>query len=232
MRVKSKWHKTQVKTIEDIGGAMAFICWRITKNHLEDLINEGFVIEKEQVFDVIAEYLCFLIQSIDRLVFNTLSNEQRQELIHKLAKQSAFYYQENKTERIGEGNHWKIFINTYNQRSQDYSNYDFIGNEPDYRFLRYFGEKIKLAMTDVDEKWIVQQMVEIQAPKAFKKIAQSVDDLVSVDKIISKEEKPSKRRKKSLALNANQHAKICNTRINPQAIILFRDFCITHNSPP
>jgi hypothetical protein len=41
-----------LKTIEDIGGAMAFICWRITKNHLEDLINEGFVIEKEQVFDV------------------------------------------------------------------------------------------------------------------------------------------------------------------------------------
>jgi hypothetical protein len=42
-------------------------------------------------------------------------------------------------------------------------------------------------MTDVDAKWIVQQMIEIQAPKAFKKIAQSVDDLVSVDKIISKE---------------------------------------------
>jgi len=188
MRVKSKWHKSQVKTIEDIGGAMAFICWRITKNHLEDLINEGFVIEKEQVFDVITEYLCFLIQSIDRLVFKTLNSKQRQELINKLAKQSAFYYQENKTERIGEGNHWKSFINTYNQRSQDYSDYEFIGNEPNYRFLRYFGEKIKLAMTDVDEKWIVQQMVEIQAPKAFKKISQSVDDLVSVDKIISKKQ--------------------------------------------
>jgi hypothetical protein len=50
--------------------------------------------------------------------------------IHKLAKQSAFYYQENKTERIGEGNHWKVFINTYNQRSQDYSDYGFISNEP------------------------------------------------------------------------------------------------------
>ena len=197
MRVKSKWHKTQVKTIEDMGGAMAFICWRITKNHLEDLINEGFVIEKEQVFDVITEYLCFLIHSIDRLVFKTLNTEQRQELIHKLTKQSAFYYQENKTERIGEGNHWKTFINTYNQRSQDYSEYEFIGNEFGYRFLRYFGEKVKLAMTDVDEKWIVQQMVEIQAPKAFKKIAQSVDDLVSVDKIISKEEQ-AKRKKETI----------------------------------
>jgi hypothetical protein len=196
MRVKSKWHKTQVKTIEDIGGAMAFICWRITKNHLEDLINEGFVIEKEQVFDVIAEYLCFLIQSIDRLVFKTLSTQQRQELINKLAKQSAFYYQENKSERIGEGNHWKAFVSTYNQRSKDYSDYGFIDNELDYHFLRYFAEKVKLAMTDVDEKWIVQQMIEIQAPKAFKKISSSVDDLVSVNKIISKKEQAEKKASK------------------------------------
>jgi hypothetical protein len=196
VRVKSKWHKNQVKTIEDIGGAMAFICWRITKNHLEDLINEGFVIEKEQVFDVIAEYLCFLIQSIDRLVFKTLNTEQRQELINKLAKQSAFYYQENKEDRIGEGNHWKAFVNTYNQRSKDYSDYDFVDNEPDYHFLRYFAEKVKLAMTDVDEKWIVQQMIEIQAPKAFKKISQSVDDLVSVNSIISKEDQVKKKESK------------------------------------
>ena len=196
MRVKSKWHKTQVKTIEDIGGAMAFICWRITKNHLEDLINEGFVIEKEQVFDVIAEYLCFLIQSIDRLVYKTLNTEQRQELINKLAKQSAFYYQENKEDRIGEGNHWKAFVNTYNQRSQDYSDYDFVNNEPDYHFLRYFAEKVKLATTDVDEKWIVQQMIEIQAPKAFKKIRQSVDDLVSVKSIISKEDQVKEKENK------------------------------------
>ena len=196
MRVKSKWHKNQVKTIEDIGGAMAFICWRITKNHLEDLINEGFVIEKEQVFDVIAEYLCFLIQSIDRLVFKTLNTEQRQELINKLAKQSAFYYQDNKEDRIGEGNHWKTFINTYNQRSQDYSDYEFINNEPDYHFLRYFAEKVKKAMTDVDEKWIIQQMIEIQAPKAFKKISASVDDLVSVDSIISKEDQIKKKENK------------------------------------
>jgi glycerol-3-phosphate responsive antiterminator len=55
--IACKWHKSQVKTIEDIGGAMAFICWRINKNHLEDLINEGFVIEKEQVFNDIIEYL-------------------------------------------------------------------------------------------------------------------------------------------------------------------------------
>jgi hypothetical protein len=130
------------------------------------------------------------------LVFKTLSAEQRQELINKLAKQSAFYYQENKEDRIGEGNHWKAFVNTYNQRSQDYSDYDFVDNEPDYHFLRYFAEKVKLAMTDVDEKWIVQQMIEIQAPKAFKKLSQSVNDLVSVGNIISKDEEINKKENK------------------------------------
>ena len=66
----------------------------------------------------------------------------------------------------------------------------------DYHFLRYFAEKVKLAMTDVDEKWIVQQMIEIQAPKAFKKLSQSVDDLVSVNSIISKEDQIKKKENK------------------------------------
>lgn len=196
MRVKSTWYKTQVKTIDEIAGALAFNAWRITKNHLEDLINESFVIEKTQVFDLISEYLCFLIQCIDRLVFDKLDAKQRQALIVKLAKQSADYFHENKQERIGSGEHWKDFIQIYNARSQDYAHYEFTNSEPNYHFLRYFAEKIQKAMTHADSKWIVQQMVEIQAPKAFKTIAQSVDELVSVDKIISKEEKIKRKQKK------------------------------------
>ncbi len=189
MRVKSTWHKTKVKTIEDIAGALAFNSWRITKNHLEDLINEAFVIEKAQVFDVIGEYLCFLVQCVDRLAYDKLDNEQRQKLIILLAKQSADYYQENKEERIGKGEYWHEFINLYNQRSQYYSEYEFMDGAPNYPFLRYFAEKIKDSMTKVDEKWIAQQIIEIQAPKAFESIKKSVDDLVAVDKIVTKEDK-------------------------------------------
>ena len=69
MRVKSKWHKDAVKTVDEIASALAFNTWRITKNNLEDLINEGFTVEKDQVFGVISEYLCFLIQCVDRLIF-------------------------------------------------------------------------------------------------------------------------------------------------------------------
>ena len=197
MRVKSTWHKSQVRTIEDIASALAFNTWRITKNHLEDLINEGFVIEKQQVFDVIAEYLCFLIQCSDRLAYQSLTLGQRQTLIRLIIEQSAGYYQENKTERIGAGEHWQEFIQTYKQRAQDYGNYEFLKQQPSYHLLRYFAKKIQQAMTAADSKWIVQQMVEIQAPKAFKAIKKSVDELVSAKDIISKEELGKRKKEKT-----------------------------------
>ncbi|CAC9583537.1 hypothetical protein BHECKSOX_1480 [Bathymodiolus heckerae thiotrophic gill symbiont] len=196
MRIKSTWHKTQVKTIDEIAGALAFNSWRITKNHLTDLINKAYVIEKAQVFDVIREYMCYLIQCVDRLAFDILDSKKRQELIVAMAKQSADYYQENKQERIGEGDHWQEFINTYNLRSKDYSDYEFSEGEPNYLFMRYFGEKVQKAMTEVDEKWIIQQIVEIQAPKAFEAIKKSVNMLVAVDKIVSKEEQIERKKNK------------------------------------
>ena len=44
-------------------------------------------------------------------------------------------------------------------------------------------------MTDTDSKWIVQQMIEIQAPKTYKEVETSVNNLISVSKIISKDQK-------------------------------------------
>jgi hypothetical protein len=196
MRVKSNWHKSSVKTIEDIGSAMAFNSWRITKNQLEDLINEGFVVEKEQLFSVISEYLCFIIQCIDRLVAEKLAIDQREKLITKIAKQSAFYYQENKSERISDGNHWKDFIDKYNSRSKDYSKYGFDSHEPDYHFYRYFAERIQKAMTEADSKWIVQQMIEIQAPKTYKEVEKSVKNLTFVSKIITKNQQINQKKNK------------------------------------
>ena len=63
--------------------------------------------------------------------------------------------------------------------------------------MRYFAEKIQKAMTAADEKWIVQQMCEIQAPKAFKAINKSVQQLVSVDQIVSNEEKIDRKMNKT-----------------------------------
>jgi len=98
MRVKSKWHKDAVKTVDEIASALAFNTWRITKNNLEDLINEGFTVEKDQVFGVISEYLCFLIQCVDRLIFQKTSSDNRRQILIRLARQSADYFHEEPRE--------------------------------------------------------------------------------------------------------------------------------------
>jgi hypothetical protein len=182
MRVKSKWHKSKQKSTDDIGSAMAFNIWRITRNELEDLINEGFVIEKEQLFDVIKTYLFFLIQSTDRLIYSKISNESRHKIMVKLVKQSAQYYHENKFDQIGKGEHWQEFLESFNNQTKVYSSFEF-DNEPSLPFYRYFAHGVKDAMTVKDEKWIVSQMIEIQAPKAFKALNKSVQNLISVDSI-------------------------------------------------
>lgn len=191
MRIKSKWHDSSIKSVQDIATALSFNTWRLTKNSLEDLINEGFVVEKAQVFDVIAEYACFIIQCTDRLIFDKLSSEKRRELIVNLVKQIAFYYQENKAERIKDGDHWQEFLNIYNQRAQDYSKFGFQNNAPDYHFYRYFGEQIKQATTKADEKWIAQQMIEIQGPKAFLTLKKNLDNTLGAVLSIS-DDKPEK----------------------------------------
>lgn len=182
MRVKSKWHKDKQKSTDDIGSAMAFNTWRITRNELEDLINEGFLIEKEQLFGVIAEYLFFLIQATDRLIYNKIPDESRQKIMVKLVKQSAQYYHENKFDQIGEGEHWQQFLTDFNEKTKIYGQFSFT-NEPSHPFYRYFADSVKNAMTSQDEKWIVSQMIEIQAPKAFKALNKSVQSLISVDSI-------------------------------------------------
>lgn len=184
MRIKSKWHDSSSKSIKDIATALSFNTWRLTKNSLEDLINEAFVIEKDKVFDVIVEYACFIIQCIDRLSYPVLSNSDRTSLITYLVEQVALYYQENKAERIKDGNYQKEFVAIYNQRAKDYANFGFDKSGPDYSFYRYFGEQIKNATTAADEKWIAQQMIEIQAPKAFKILKNNFNNtLTSVVKI-------------------------------------------------
>ena len=184
MRVKSKWHKDKQKSTDDIGSAMAFNTWRITRNELEDLINEGFVIEKEQLFGVIKEYLFFLIQATDRLIYNKIPDENRQKIMVKLVKQSAQYYHENKFDQIGEGEHWQEFLADFNKKTTIYSQFLFEDDlTPSHPFYRYFADSIKDAMTAKDEKWIVSQMIEIQAPKAFKALNKSVQSLITVDSI-------------------------------------------------
>lgn len=177
MLIRNKWYKKKSRSISDISSAIAFINWRIAKDAIEDLINEDFYLKKPEVFAIIAEYLYFLIQCTDRLIVDKFEFEGRKKIIVQLAKYSAQHFQENKAADMAEGEYYLDFLQTFNKRTEHYSKFGFMDGEPNNNFLCYFGEKIKEIVSEKDKKWIAQQMIEIQAPKAFEKLKESVNNL-------------------------------------------------------
>lgn len=188
MRIKSKWHNNSKKTLQEIASAISFDSWRLTKNQLEDLINEGFKVEKTEVFGVIQVYLYFIINCVDRLTFAKFSFAERQEFMTAVVKQCAHYFQDNKADRIEAGDYYQEFIDGYNSITKEYGKCDF-NSSPDYSFLIIFAGGVKNATTTVDEKWITQQIIEIQAPDTFANVEHFTKNIVDVTNIISKEEK-------------------------------------------
>jgi hypothetical protein len=194
LRLKTKWHNTSGKTLQEMGSALAFSCFRLTKNQLEDLINEKFQVERAELFGIIANYLVFLIGVIDRLSFNKLKSEQRKELLTAVVKQLAFYYAENKNEVYKSNDTTpQDFVNLYNHKSQEYINCTTV----DYNFYKVFAHNISLVAKDADKYWINQQIIEIQAPDSYEEINKAFNNIVKVEQIISKTAKTQNRTQKA-----------------------------------
>ncbi len=83
VRVKSKWNaKDRVRTLDEIGGATAFILWRIAQQGLLNLENEGFQTDtREQRIDVITEFLAFLVHLTDRMKAEALEENDNKILV-------------------------------------------------------------------------------------------------------------------------------------------------------
>jgi hypothetical protein len=179
MRIKNRWQKNaKPKSLDEIASSTAFICWKLARNGVENLINEKFLLhEKDKLFNVIFEYIAFLVQITDRLMFEKMQQNERQIFITVLVMYLAGHMQENKEDKFGKGDYKRPFIDDINQRFEDYSEFGFEEGEPGFNFLRYFGEKISHLLGEKDEKWVISQMVEIEAPEALEGLTKSLDNL-------------------------------------------------------
>src|SRR5690606_32749585 len=87
VRVKSRWHnKAKTRTPQELGSTLAFIAWRIGMNAVKNMQKEGFDFPSYAVqLQVMEEFLPFLIQVVDRLVYERMDEETRRNLVTALA---------------------------------------------------------------------------------------------------------------------------------------------------
>lgn len=193
IRIKTKWHRSKrsrrniegsakEKTVEDLASAIAFNTWKLAQETYRRMIKEGFRFEQDaQVTRTMSEITAFIIQYADRMVFPYYEDEQRSRFIIALAGHMADTVETNHTELFGEGNYRAEFIDVLNVRLADYAEFPYDDTEgPSYAAKRYLGEKISEVMQATDNKWVIEQVIDIEAPEIIKSAKRLITDVLGL----------------------------------------------------
>ena len=182
LRIKSHWHDDDAeRSLEEIAGALAFICWRIAKDRAINLHGQDYVYETdEQRFAVIVEYLIFQLQIIDRLAVRDLelSDEDRRQLVVTVAKHLAGHLQDNSVDIFGPGDYVGSFIGKLNARGSEYAEFNYTGDGPSYPFMRHLGYEIQQIMGESQEnRWVINQVMDRDGVEIDREIRRSISNL-------------------------------------------------------
>jgi len=179
VRVKSKWsNKGRERSLFEIGGALAFIVWRIAQQGVLNLENEGFQTDTNaQRLDIMTEFIAYLVHLADRMTAEQLDADERQEFITSLARHLADTLQENRTDAQGKGEYRQPFIELINQRAADYAGFSVTDGEPGFAFRRYVGENVRGVIGEKDNKWVTDQVMDIEVPETLAPLKKALRDL-------------------------------------------------------
>lgn len=181
MRVKSRWNiKNKEHSLEDIASALGFIVWRIAQNGVLELENKGYETEtNKQRLHIMAEFVAYTIHVVDRLTFDELTSEERQTFITHLAMNCARHYNDNMVDAAGAGKYQMEFVELLNNRMNDYSELDFEDGKPAFNLRRYFGTLVAKQMGAKHNKWVADQVMEIESPEILQTLDKSMKNLFS-----------------------------------------------------
>jgi hypothetical protein len=178
--VKTRWRKKGARTLADRAGVIGANVWKISLEIFKHMEKEEFRFGSDRlVTDVMAEFIAFLVQLADRAVYGRLSDADRATLIGETAYHLAATMENNQLDLFGPGEYRKPFIDLLNARFEEYAGFDYPGGEPGFPCLRFFAAKVSDAMAASANKWVIEQIMDIEAPEMVRLIKKLVDQTVN-----------------------------------------------------
>lgn len=185
IRVKSNWFKgDRKKTPQEIAGALAFTIWRISDNTLKNVRKADFDIAiGEQYFAFLTEFLIFLVQVADRIVYTQLNEQDRYDFTSALVNRVAEHMAENQSEWLGGPVrvYKDRFVDRLNQRAGEYADFHYTGVETSFTFILYLGQCMRDVMDEKDKTWVVDQIMAIEVPEAVAMLEKAMTGLFEAD---------------------------------------------------
>ena len=164
--VKTRWRKKGPRTLADRAGVIGANIWKISQEIFRHMESDGFRFGSDKmVIAVIAECIAFLVQIVDRKVYGKLTDEDRAALINGIAAHLAATMENNQLDLFGAGDYRGPFIALLNERFGDYATFDYTDGDPGHPCLRFFAAKIADAMAGGDNRWVLEQVIDVEAPE-------------------------------------------------------------------
>jgi hypothetical protein len=192
MRIKNRWFRDGTpKSAAEHASAMAFIVWRVGHNMLKRMRGADFAIDAGRpYFDFMREVLVFLIALADRIAHERLGEAERSEFTVALVRHVARILQENEDDLLGPApagapSHGDTFIDLVNEVVQHYAEFGADPQppagvtvfHPDFGFLRYLGTRVAPTVPESERRWVLDQVMAIEAPEAVGIVQRSMHEL-------------------------------------------------------
>ena len=177
---KTRWRNKRARTLAERAGVIGANIWKISLDIFKHMEKEGFRFGSDRlVTGVLSEFIAFLVQLVDRAVYGKLIEADRATLIGEVAGHLAATMENNQLDLFGPGEYRKPFIDLLNTRFAEYAGFECPGGEPGFPCLRYFATRVSDAMASGDNKWVVEQMMDIEAPEMVRVVKKLVEQTVT-----------------------------------------------------
>ena len=178
--VKTRWRKKGARTLAERAGVIGANVWKISTEIFRHMEKEGFRFGSDRlVTDVLAEFIAFLVQLADRTVYGKLSEADRAALVGEVVRHLAATMENNQRDLLGPGEYREPFIDLLNTRFGEYAGFAYAGATPGYPCLRFFAAQVSDAMAGGDNKWVVEQMMDIEAPEMVRLARKLIEQTVA-----------------------------------------------------
>ena len=192
VRLKTKWHRSKrsernrrgsraPKKLEDLSSVIGINIWKLAKEAFLHMEKEGFRFrEDQQAIGFISEFVIYQLHITDRMIYGLVSEEERIAFINATAKYLTQSVADNQADLFGPGDYEEPFIALMNDRLANYAECGFKDNQPGYDFTRDLARNVADIMSATDEKWVVEQVMDIEAPTVVEKISRVVTDVLGL----------------------------------------------------
>ncbi len=183
IRIRSHFHQgAGERSMPELAGVIAMLGWKLSQDAIRRMRAAQFDIDiGTQYFDFVCEYLAFMLHAADRLAYRALDADKRVAFTTALALKLAEVVEDNRDMLIAEpepGRCRRHFITLANERGADYADFAYDEKEgPDFGFRRFFGSRLLEIVPEKDHSWVIDQIMEIEAPEAVKALESTLAGL-------------------------------------------------------